>query len=273
MGKNYQTGNEFGTHDNPYGRILNPLGASSPSDPLEEKVCFGCHSTISNPNAGTNQDYYGVKAMSDSALGIEGSFGSTYTHPTVDSSGLHGPNETGSDLGDGTRHAECGDCHGVHSALQGTHDGSSNLVSNALKGAWGIEPTSWPTPAVPTDNGNVYTAPAGFSRVEPAVREWQICLKCHSNYTTLPSGKRNLAAEINPQYPSTHGIVEAGTNPFCDTTTMLEPWGSANMAASGPNSGIVYCSDCHRDSSSTGPSGHHYAMFVIVNRYTGPIEI
>jgi hypothetical protein len=259
MTKNYQSssGNQFSAHDNPYGRILNPLGAPSPADPMEEKLCFGCHSTTQNPNAGTNQDYYGVQSMSDSALAIQTVFGYTYGHPTTDSSGLHGPGETGPDLADGVRHAECQDCHSVHAAMQGTHDGSSNLVSNALKGTWGVEPTSWPTPAVPTDNGNVFTAPSGFTRLEPAVREWQLCLKCHSNYTTLPSGNRNLAEEINPNYPSTHGIVEAGKNPFCNTTTMFEPWGSANEAASGPNSGIVYCSDCHSDSSSAGPSGPH----------------
>jgi len=260
MTKSFQSsgGNQFGTHDNPYGRILNPFDSPSPSDPLEEKVCFGCHSTTTNPNAGSSQDYYGVRTMSAEALRVEDAFSKTYGHPTVDSSGLHGPNETGSDLGDGNRHAECGDCHGVHVAIQGTHDGSSNLVSNALKGAWGVEPdTAFPDPPTPTDNGNVYIVPTGFSRVEPAVREWQICLKCHSNYTTLPSGNRNLAEEINPKYPSTHGIVEAGKNSFCNATTMNEPWGTANQNASGPNSGIVYCSDCHRSDASTDPEGPH----------------
>ncbi|MEE9555472.1 MAG: hypothetical protein V3W18_14395 [candidate division Zixibacteria bacterium] len=261
MTKSYQSaGNKFSAHDNPYGRILNPLGAPSPADPMEEKLCFGCHSTTQNPNAGTNQDYYGVQSMSDSALAIQTVFGYTYGHPTTDSSGLHSPGETGPDFADGNRHAECQDCHNVHAAQQGTHDGTSNLVSNALKGTWGVEPdTGWPDPQVPSNNANVFTAPApgDFIRVEPAVREWQICLKCHSNYTTLPSGNRNLAEEINPKYPSTHGIVEAGKNSYCNTTTMFEPWGSANEAASGPNSGIVYCSDCHSDSSSAGPSGPH----------------
>ena len=259
MSKTYQSssGNQFSAHDNPYGRILNPLDSPSPSDPLEEKLCFGCHSTTQNPNAGTNQDYYGVQTMSTAALNVETAFGYAFGHPTPDSSGLHGPGETGPDFADGNRHAECQDCHNVHAAQQGTHDGSSNLVSNALKGTWGVEPTSWPAAPIPTDNGNVFVAPSSFNRVEPATREWQICLKCHSNYTTLPSGNRNLAEELNPNYPSTHGIVEAGKNSYCNTTTLFEPWGSANEAASGPNSGIVYCSDCHRSSNSADPEGPH----------------
>ncbi|MHC4499065.1 MAG: hypothetical protein ACYS21_08155, partial [Planctomycetota bacterium] len=131
MTKSYQTSTEkFSVHSSDYRRILAPLGVASPSDPLEEDFCFQCHSTTDNPNAGTNQDYYGVKAMTDSALAIKKVFGYTYTHPTVDYSGLHQPIEDSTDLADGNRHAECADCHNPHAAQQGTHDGSSNLVSN-----------------------------------------------------------------------------------------------------------------------------------------------
>lgn len=249
MGKAYQSStNKFGTHNSDYRRILEPFGTASPSDPLEEKFCFQCHSTTSNPNAGSNLDNYGVKAMSASSLGIESAFGKTYTHPTTTVSGLHKPGEGASDYADGNRHAECGDCHDPHAAQQGTHDGSSSLASNALKGTWGVEPT-WPTPAVPTDNANVYTAPSAYSVVTGVtLKEYQICLKCHSNYTTLPGGVRNLAEEINPNYPSTHGITIANQNTFCNTSTMNEPWAS---------SGLTYCSDCHRSDTPTDPEGPH----------------
>ncbi len=259
MAKSYQNSTyKFSTHGSDYSQILDPVGVSGPSDPLEEKFCFKCHSTTSNPNAGSNLDYYGVQSITNQdALDLEAVFSRTYTHPTATYSGRHSTADSVLSLGDGNRHAECGDCHSVHAALQGTHDGTSNLVSNALKGAWGVEPTSWPTPATPTDNGNVFTAPSGYTKLDPAVREWQICLKCHSNYVTLPSGKRNLAEELNPNYPSTHGIVEAGTNSFCNTTTMNEPWATANELASGPNSGIVYCSDCHRSDTPADPEGPH----------------
>jgi hypothetical protein len=249
MTKSYQNSTDkFSTHNSDYRRIEAPLGIASPADPLEEKFCYQCHSSTSNPNAGSNQDYYGVKSMTNAnALKIEQMFGYTYTHP-ITTSGKHKPIESASDLADGNRHAECEDCHSPHSAQQGTHDGSSNLVSNALKGTWGVEP-DWPDPpTVPTDNGNVFDVPASYSKVEPAQMEYQICLKCHSNYTTLPSGARNLAEEINPNYPSAHGIVQAGTNTYCNSSTMNEPWAT---------SGIAYCSDCHRSSTSTDPEGPH----------------
>ncbi len=250
MTKSYQNSTDkFGTHNSDYRRIEAPLGVASPTDPLEEKFCYQCHSSTSNPNAGSNQDYYGVKSMTNAnSLKIEQAFGYTYTHP-VTTSGRHKPIESASDLADGNRHAECEDCHSPHAAQQGTHNGSSNLVSNALKGTWGVEPTSWANPpTTPTDNGNVYDTPASYTKVEPAQKEYQICLKCHSNYTTLPTGARNLGEEINPNYPSQHGIVQAGDNPFCNTNTMNEPWASSK---------INYCSDCHRSSVSTDPEGPH----------------
>ena len=47
---------------------------------------------------------------------------------------------------------------------------------------------------------------------------------------------------------SQHGIVTAGTNAFCNTTTMNEPWGSSK---------VTYCSGCHRSNTSTDPEGPH----------------
>jgi hypothetical protein len=248
--KSYQNStNKFSGHDSDYRRILSPLGIGTPTDPLEENFCFQCHSTTNNPNAGVNLDYYGVKAMTDAALGIDSAFGYMYGHPTTSISGFHQPLEDSTNLADGNRHAECVDCHNPHAAQQGTHDGTTSLASNALKGTWGVKPTSWPAVPVPSDNANVFAAPAEFTRVEGAtLEEWMICLKCHSNYTTLPSGNRNLAEEINPNYPSTHGITIANQNPYCNTTTMFEPWGS---------SGLTYCSDCHRSDISTDPEGPH----------------
>ena len=264
MAKSYQNSTYvFSTHDGDFRRILATLGIAAPTDPLEEKFCFRCHSTTSNPNAGLNQDYYGIKAMGAASLKLESVFAYTYTHPTKTYSGRHQPVESASNLADGNRHAECADCHNPHGVQQGIHDGSSNLVSNALKGTWGVEPTSWSAAPVPTNNGNLFAVPAAYNRVEPAQKEYQICLKCHSNYTTLPTGKRNLAQEINPNYPSQHGIVSAGTNAFCNTTTMNAPWATSK---------ITWCSDCHRSNTTTDPSGPHGSNLSHLLRATVPSD-
>jgi hypothetical protein len=248
--KSYQSSTyKFSTHGSDFQDIMDSTGIASATDPLEEKLCFKCHSTTSNPNAGSNLDFFGVKSITNpDALDIETAFSRTYTHPTLTVSGIHSLADSAASFAAGNRHAECGDCHNVHAAQQGTHDGSSNLVSNALKGAWGVEPTSWPAAPDPTDNGNVFAAPTSYDKVDPAQKEYQICLKCHSNYTTLPTGARNLAEEINPNYPSMHGIVQAGNNPYCNTNTMYEPWASSKIA---------WCSDCHRSNITSDPEGPH----------------
>ncbi len=251
MMKAYQGSSpNFSLHGSDYDNLLDSAGISTPVDPLEEEFCFKCHSTTSNPNSGSNLDYFGVKSITNpDALDLETALSRTYTHPTATYQGRHSMADSAASFADGNRHAECVDCHNPHAALQGTHDGSSSLASNALKGTWGVEPSSWPAAPTPTDNGNVFAAPSGYTAVrDNTVEEWMICMKCHSNYTTLPTGKRNLAEEINPNYPSTHGITIANQNPFCNTTTMNEPWGS---------SGLAWCSDCHRSDNSADPEGPH----------------
>jgi len=250
MSKGYQSSTyEFSAHASEFEKMLDTTGIVAPSSPLEEKFCFKCHSTISNPNSGSNLDFFGVQNMTNqNSLEIETAFSRTYSHPTLTYSGRHSMADSALSFGDTNRHAECEDCHSPHAALQGTHDGSSNLISNALKGSWGVEPTAWPAQPNPTNNGNVFAAPTSYNTVDPAQREYQICLKCHSNYTTLPTGARNLAEEINPNNASTHGIAAAGTNSYCNASTMFEPWAS---------SGVAWCSDCHRSDNPSDPEGPH----------------
>jgi hypothetical protein len=113
------------------------------------------------------------------------------------------------------RHAECTDCHNPHRVVKfkdfrgtngtgsisgapdasGTHrhtdDGTdihSNVASGVLRGSWGVEPT-YTSPSFhekPSgyvvkrgDPGSSSDSTAGATHV---TREYQICLKCHSDY-------------------------------------------------------------------------------------------
>jgi len=117
----------------------------------------------------------------------------------------------------GQRHAECTDCHNPHRVIRnrvfnanpavpdasGSHRNDaaagyvpSNLASGVLRGAWGVEP-NYGSPSfqqVPTSFTVKRGDPGsdvGTDAARPYVtREYQICLKCHSNYaygSTPPS--------------------------------------------------------------------------------------
>ncbi|MBI2307342.1 MAG: hypothetical protein HYU78_08570 [Rhodocyclales bacterium] len=151
------------------------------------------------------------------------------------------------------RHAECTDCHNPHrvvkfkdfrgvngsGVLSGTPDASgthkhtddantthSNVASGVLRGAWGVEPTyssasfqSLPSsysvkrgdPGASTDT----TAAASY-----VTREYQICLKCHSDYgysdnNTYPTGNR-------PTLGSFTGGTPSGTNNLTQYTNQAK---------------------------------------------------
>jgi predicted CXXCH cytochrome family protein len=145
------------------------------------------------------------------------------------------------------RHAECTDCHNPHRVIRnrlfnanpgvpdakGTHRNDptsgytvSNLASGVLRGAWGVEPVY--------GSASFHVDPGAFTvkRGDPGAsvgtaasqsyvtREYQICLKCHSNHAygnTAPllgrpggtsSGTNNLTRYTNQarelQPPAAH---------------------------------------------------------------------
>ena len=214
-------------------------GGNSLLGGVEEAACYnsGCHGTTS-PASGTT---------SLRLLDVESQLGYTNSHPTNIVSGAHSAG-TGDDMSSSNRHAECFDCHDPHLA----GGSSASGIATALKGVWGVEPISWPTPIVnTTNNDNEFSAPVSYTTVEPAEYEYQVCLKCHSNYTTLPAGAKNIAEEINPKYRSTHGLVNRTVLDGSDGTEPRNPFVNAsNMNAPFDEDPATYtrtvlCSDCH----------------------------
>jgi len=133
------------------------------------------------------------------------------------------------------RHAECTDCHNPHrvmrnslfndtgNALNPTHDhsaGHSNIASGALRGSWGVEPVygAIEFPSLPlsyqvkTGDGGSGASTAVSS--DWVTREYQICLKCHSDYgysdnNAFPTGTRpNLSLAGGGTPPNTNGLTQ-----------------------------------------------------------------
>jgi len=282
-----------------------PGTPKSGGSPAIEETCFQCHSgapVVNNPTGD-------VKNIADEfALAVRMPITSTdqraalEVHDIVDGD----LTESRARLGRGdhdNRHAECTDCHnphrvmkntqfnGVGSAAIGTHDHAaphSNLASGALRGSWGVEPVYGDPafPALPTAY-DVKRGDAGVGGSESVnsphvTREYQVCLKCHSDYGfnddgIYPIGTRpDLGVSSGGTFPGTNGMDqytnqamefqppigdmgETGGNhrswhPVIDVTgrsaALRNMSASANLFLApwnGANIGTqtMYCSDCH----------------------------
>jgi len=168
------------------------------------------------------------------------------THSIGTTDGLQGGGQVGQDfiedpveLGPGKRHAECTDCHNPHRVMKnrlfnadnsipdaaGTHQHEAgvphtNLASGVLRGIWGVEPVY-----SSTEFGPVVGDPISFDvkRGDPArdgtgttdvtepylTREYQLCFKCHSNYTY---------GATPPMLGSSSGGTPPGTNSMVQYT-------------------------------------------------------
>jgi len=208
------------------------------------------------------------------------------------------------------RHAECTDCHNPHRAMKNTlfnglgsttesaHEHSSghtNIASGALRGTWGVEPNYGGSTFLDLpisydikqgDGGDGGSSAVTSSHV---TREYQVCLKCHSDYGfnddgVYPTGSRpNLGDSGGGTPPGSNGLFqysnqamefqapladtgEPGGNhrswhPVIDSTGRTA--GTRNMSSStnlfltpwnGSNIGsqTMYCSDCHGTNTSNG---------------------
>lgn len=96
-------------------------------------------------------------------------------------------------------------------------------------------------------------APSAYTVVNPVQKEYQLCLKCHSNYSSSPvgpqpAGQMNLAEAINPMSVSHHPIAGPAANRYCDQDTMEAPWNQYDWdtgTAIDDTHNVMYCSDCH----------------------------
>jgi hypothetical protein len=279
-----------------------------------EETCYQCHSAapIVTNGAGDVKD-------------IAGEFGLRVRMP-IDGADQRATSEV-HDIRDGdlteprgllgngnlvNRHAECTDCHNPHRVMRnalfnGTgnpglsaHDhspGHTNIASGALRGSWGVEPVygnseflSLPT-SYEVKQGDGGTGASDAITSPHVTREYQVCLKCHSDYAYIddnvyPVGSRpNLGASGGGTAPGTNGLdqytnqamefqaplgdrgeVPGGGNhrswhPVMDSTGRSAA--DRNMSAStnmflppwnGADIGTqtMYCSDCHGRNTANG---------------------
>jgi predicted CXXCH cytochrome family protein len=132
------------------------------------------------------------------------------------------------------RHAECADCHNPHSmsTLAAAPTGSGWLASGSLDGTAGV----------------AATAPLTWK--DPLVYEYELCLKCHSDYTQLLSyaqpsqQKKDKAADTDPASASFHPLRAPGTN----TTTAMENSLAGGSLWQFTSASTIRCVNCHANS-------------------------
>jgi hypothetical protein len=82
-------------------------------------------------------------------------------------------------------------------------------------------------------------------------REYEICFKCHSSYTTQVPGQSNLALLTNPANASFHPIQAQGKNPRINAAAFVTGYDGQSM---------ILCTDCHSSDTPDvrGPHGSSY---------------
>ncbi|MHB1801123.1 MAG: hypothetical protein ACYCU5_05560 [Actinomycetes bacterium] len=148
------------------------------------------------------------------------------------------------------RHSECGDCHDAHTAnaMDSAQTTTGWTASGRLANISGVSVV----------NGAAGSAPAyvflnGITNM--ITFEYQLCFKCHSKFTVLPSNTGftpskyllDKGVELNPNNASYHPVEAPGKN----TTAKM----AASLAGTSPykqwsftTGSTIRCSNCHASS-------------------------
>ena len=201
----------------------------------EETLCLTCHD--------------GAPASTD----IRSDLVKTFRHPVTDRTGRHaGPLESlpSSFAASPTdnRHAECTDCHNPH---VGTADVAG------IPPAPGLARTNLGASRVLVQNGAAgappaFTFAAGSDTLSGPVAEYQLCFKCHSSWTTQPSGQTDLARALNPANASYHPVEAVGRDATIPAGAFAPGWSAGSMTR---------CGDCHGGDLAGAPRGPHGSSY------------
>jgi predicted CXXCH cytochrome family protein len=153
------------------------------------------------------------------------------------------------------RHSECADCHNSHKA-RATPDSTQQAdgwdASGRLAGVSGVAVANSPTP----NEAPTYTFLNGVTN--QVTREYQLCFKCHSGFTTLTSNAGltpskyalDKGVEFNPNNPSFHPVEAAGKNNTAAMQASLDG-GSSYKLWNFKIDSTIRCLNCH--ASGTTP--------------------
>lgn len=236
-----------------------PHDASGPARLLRganEQDCIACH------NGGSN--------ISPPAPNVFAEFSAPKVgHPFPTATNPHDPAE--STLLNNNRHSTCVDCHNSHGSEQVGTFPLPPVIRISQKNIAGISATD------------------GTSVINPAVNQYENCLRCHGTsagkqikpiYGYLPARAVSAGDPLNviPQFAATstssHPVTHISNSPLPQPSllaNMLNLDGITRGRAMGTQ---ILCSDCHnsddnREFGGTGPNGPHGSRWthILERRY------
>ncbi len=207
-----------------------------------EQDCLACHSGGSNISPGIPN--------------VFAEFAKT-GHPFP--AGINTHDATESVVLNNNRHATCADCHNGHAANQVTSFTPPPLVRHSQNGVAGV------------------SAADGVTTVDPAVNEYDNCLRCHGTsagkvvnpvFGYLParlvaSGDfLNVISQFAISSTSSHPVTHVSNSPLPQPSLLLNILNLDGVTRGRSMGTQIFCSDCHnsddnREFGGTGPSGPH----------------
>jgi predicted CXXCH cytochrome family protein len=221
-----------------------------------EQDCIACH------NGGTNISPAPPSAFAEYLAPKIG-------HPFPTTTNPHDAAESA--LLNNNRHATCVDCHNGHSS-----------------GQVGIFP---PPPLIRVSQKNVtgLSATNGMSVVNPAVNQYENCLRCHGNsagkairpmYGYLPVWAVSAGDPLNviPQFSATsassHPVTHVNNSALPQPSLLSAMWNLDGLTQGRAMGTQIFCTDCHnsddnREFGGTGPNGPHGSKWthILERRY------
>jgi hypothetical protein len=242
------------SHNAPGGpSLLNGPIPKVPNLDAATQDCIGCH------NGGGN--------LSPAIPNIFAEYAKT-GHPFPAGSNQHSSDE--SVVLNNNRHATCVDCHNAHAALATT-----SFASTTIRGS---------------ENGTVgVSATDGITEVNPAVDQYEICLRCHGTssgkqvlpvfgYAPLRAAPGGDPLNLIPQFGTTarssHPVMNESKSPLPQPSLLKYMLNLDGRTQGRPITARILCTDCHnsddnREFGGTGPNGPHGSRFshILERRY------